>query len=36
MYKTSCLCGIMFRDTYLDLCTRLYGNYLFDDPEAYA
>ena len=26
MYKTSCLCGIMSRDNYLDLYMRLYGN----------
>ena len=25
MYKTSCLCGIMSRDKYLDLYMRLYG-----------
>ena len=25
MYKSSCLCGIMFRYKYLDLYTRLYG-----------
>ena len=25
VYKTSCLCGIMFRDKYLDVYMRLYG-----------
>ena len=28
MYKTSCLCGIMFRDKYLDLYMRIYTVHL--------
>ena len=26
MYKMSCLCGVMFKDKYLDLYTHLYSS----------
>ena len=33
MYKTNCLCSILFWDKFIDLYTSIYGNWFLDGNE---